>query len=106
MRTFAGFISEKRGGNEGSFDKCWAYEPYWMLVWGNANVSWSRRSCRAVQVWSKNRRKGGFFIMIMTTAAIISLSTAIGFIIGFIVSYLLHSGIFSIEKFGRFFDGK
>ncbi len=52
------------------------------------------------------RTKAGFFIMIMTTAAIISLSTAIGFIIGFIVSYLLHSGIFSIEKFRRFCDGK
>jgi len=52
------------------------------------------------------RTRTDYFIMIITTAAIISLSTAIGFIIGFIVSYLLHSGIFSIEKFGRFFDGK
>lgn len=47
------------------------------------------------------RTKTDYFVMIITTSAIISASsTAIGFVIGLVLSYLFYIGLFRVEKAG------
>jgi len=48
------------------------------------------------------KKKADYFIMIVTVGAILALSSiAIGFVIGFVLSYLVYFGLFKIEKDGK-----